>query len=139
MSYIELLKSPQWQKRRLEMLERAGWKCEECSASEKQLHVHHLLYEKGRKPWEYGDKLLRVLCEDCHSEWHGRKEVLDTAFACLSVERNMVVLGFMCGLLDIEKADSGGVPAGLENWNIRKSEDFATGYYAAMHAWEDGA
>ena len=31
--YAELLKKPQWQKRRLQMLEKAGWKCVECGAA----------------------------------------------------------------------------------------------------------
>ena len=30
--YAELLKKPQWQKRRLQMLEKAGWRCVECGA-----------------------------------------------------------------------------------------------------------
>ena len=42
--YAELLKKPQWQKRRLQMLEKAGWMCAECGAEEQQLHVHHKRY-----------------------------------------------------------------------------------------------
>ena len=69
--YAELLKKPQWQKRRLRMLEAAGWKCVECGAEEQQLHVHHKRYIAGAKPWEYGDEDLAVLCEQCHEKAHG--------------------------------------------------------------------
>ena len=69
--YAELLKKPQWQKRRLQMLEKAGWKCVECGAEEQQLHVHHKRYIAGAKPWEYEDEDLAVLCETCHDMAHG--------------------------------------------------------------------
>lgn len=69
--YAELLKKPQWQKRRLQMLEKAGWKCVECGAEEQQLHVHHKRYIAGAKPWEYEDEDLAVLCERCHEKAHG--------------------------------------------------------------------
>lgn len=70
--YREMLALPQWQKRRLQMLEKAGWKCVECGAEEQQLHVHHKRYIAGAKPWEYEDEDLAVLCERCHERAHGR-------------------------------------------------------------------
>lgn len=69
--YAELLKKPQWQKRRLQMLEKADWRCVECGAEDQQLHVHHKRYIAGAKPWEYGDEDLAVLCEQCHEKAHG--------------------------------------------------------------------
>jgi hypothetical protein len=30
MGYADLLKNPQWQKKRLEVLEASGWECEMC-------------------------------------------------------------------------------------------------------------
>ena len=69
--YAELLKKPQWQKRRLQMLEKAGWRCVECGAEEQQLHVHHKRYIAGAKPWEHEDDDLAVLCEQCHEKAHG--------------------------------------------------------------------
>lgn len=68
--YREMLALPQWQKRRLQMLEKAGWKCVECGAEEQQLHVHHKRYIAGAKPWEYEDEDLAVLCERCHEKAH---------------------------------------------------------------------
>lgn len=69
--YAELLKKPQWQKRRLQMIEAADWKCVECGAEERQLHVHHRRYIAGAMPWEYADEDLAVLCEQCHDKAHG--------------------------------------------------------------------
>lgn len=65
-SYSELLRDPRWQKKRLEVMERQGFECEECGAKHKTLNVHHAYYEKGCKPWEYPADSLHCLCEDCH-------------------------------------------------------------------------
>jgi hypothetical protein len=66
MTYAEKLKDPRWQKRRLEVLESAGWKCSSCERSDATLHVHHRRYVGGREPWEYEDDELESLCEHCH-------------------------------------------------------------------------
>ena len=44
-SYKKLLKDPRWQKKRLKVLERAGWACEECGDTKTELHVHHTFYD----------------------------------------------------------------------------------------------
>ncbi len=64
--YFEKLKDPRWQKKRLGILERADWKCEECARADQTLHVHHTLYIYGKEPWEYRDEELKCLCEECH-------------------------------------------------------------------------
>lgn len=66
-SYSELLKSPHWQRKRLEILQLANFACEECEETDKALHVHHKAYKRGVKPWEYEANELQCLCEDCHS------------------------------------------------------------------------
>jgi len=66
-TYIELLKHPKWQKKRLQILSRDNFTCQDCFDDEKTLHVHHKIYTKGAKPWEYEDVHLITLCEDCHS------------------------------------------------------------------------
>jgi hypothetical protein len=93
-SYAELLRDPRWQKRRLEMLEKAGWACAECGDKERTLHVHHLRYRRGLKPWEYGDGELLVLCEDCHTRWHELKAALDESLCFLSIKELGVLVGF---------------------------------------------
>ena len=67
-TYWELLKHPNWQRKRLAVLERAGFTCEECGSTEKTLEVHHTFYEKGLLPWEYPDFSLHCLCHDCHRQ-----------------------------------------------------------------------
>jgi hypothetical protein len=71
MTYAEKLKDPRWQKRRLEVLEDRGWKCEACADTDMTLHVHHDKY-KGQ-PWEAENEDLFVLCEECHSKVHKAK------------------------------------------------------------------
>lgn len=66
MTYAEKLKDPRWQKKRLEVLERAGWACEWCASSTKTLHVHHGYYRKGAAPWDYSQEYLHALCHECH-------------------------------------------------------------------------
>lgn len=57
-------KSPKWQKKRLEILERDQWKCCACLDAESTLHVHHVAYDG--QPWEVHDSLMQTLCEVCH-------------------------------------------------------------------------
>lgn len=69
-TYSESLKHPMWQRKRLEILNRDGFKCMACGATDKTLHVHHLMYVKGREPWNYPNSSLVTLCEDCHEYEH---------------------------------------------------------------------
>lgn len=64
-NYSEKLKSPKWQKKRLEILSRDKWKCKLCSDTETTLNVHHLKYTK--EPWNAPNIDLITLCEHCHS------------------------------------------------------------------------
>lgn len=68
MTYAEKLKDPRWQKKRLEILNRDGFKCTRCESEKKTLHVHHLYYNKGFEPWEARSEHLETLCEDCHQQ-----------------------------------------------------------------------
>ncbi len=70
MAYGEQLKHPNWQRKRLEVLQRSDFKCERCGNGESTIHVHHKQYFKGRMAWEYDSKELAALCEDCHQEEH---------------------------------------------------------------------
>lgn len=63
--YIEKLRDPRWQKRRLEVFEAAKFSCECCGDTKRTLHVHHLRYVKC-EPWEAKDEDLECLCEVCH-------------------------------------------------------------------------
>lgn len=67
-AYVEKLKDPRWQKKRLKILERDDWTCQACSSSEKTLHVHHKVYLPSKEPWDIPENLLITLCEDCHDK-----------------------------------------------------------------------
>ena len=68
--YAEQCRKPEWQKKRLEVLELAGWKCEMCWQTEKTLSVHHHYYKSGAKPWEYPNRAYMAVCESCHKLLH---------------------------------------------------------------------
>jgi hypothetical protein len=73
-TYADKLRDPKWQKKRLEMLEKAGWKCERCGTNESELHVHHKGYVKDREPWDYKDWVYVVVCDQCHKIEHERMQ-----------------------------------------------------------------
>lgn len=65
-TYGEKLEDPRWQRKRLKIFERDGWKCTLCNDERHALHVHHEKYEAGREPWEIEDVFLKTLCKYCH-------------------------------------------------------------------------
>jgi hypothetical protein len=71
MDYKEKLNHPKWQKRRLEIMQKADWKCEKCGCDSEQLHVHHTDYKAGGpNPWDYEDQYLQCICATCHTLSH---------------------------------------------------------------------
>lgn len=70
--YAEQRRDPRWQKKRLQIMERDGFKCISCDASDKTLHIHHAYYVKGRMPWEYPNFSLSTMCWECHEIAHDR-------------------------------------------------------------------
>lgn len=69
-SYKQKLQDPQWQKKRLTIMERDQWACRGCGDKESMLCVHHLEYKRGANPWEYPDDKLVTLCPGCHEDEH---------------------------------------------------------------------
>ena len=67
-SYLEKLKDPRWQKKRLEILERDSWCCQKCFDCDSTLHVHHRVYFNNKDPWDIDNEFLVTLCKDCHTE-----------------------------------------------------------------------
>ena len=70
--YFKKYKDPRWQKLRLQILEREGFKCQACGRSNETLHIHHLWYEFDKEPWEANPRLLECLCVTCHA---ARKDI----------------------------------------------------------------
>ena len=81
MTYSEKLTDPRWQKKRLLILERDGWRCIFCGDDKSSLQVHHILYKK-RDPWDYPDYLYQTLCKDCHKL---RQELTDKTVDALRI------------------------------------------------------
>ncbi len=52
------------------MFERDKWTCEDCGATNKTLHAHHVSYEKGLDTWDYQIHEIMCLCEECHERKH---------------------------------------------------------------------
>ncbi len=63
--YSQKLRDPRWQRKRLEIMQRDGFKCTCCGDSMTTLNVNHLQY--AGQPWEVDDRYLETLCESCHS------------------------------------------------------------------------
>lgn len=73
MGYSDDLKDWKWQEKRAEIIERDDAHCRSCNfygGDSPQigeiLHVHHIIYKKGLKPWEYNNDDLITLCDKCH-------------------------------------------------------------------------
>lgn len=69
-SYRRKLDTPQWRQFAAATKQRRGGGCQCCKRTDLGLHVHHIFYENGREPWEYGDDEVVVLCPPCHKEMH---------------------------------------------------------------------
>ena len=76
MTYAEKLKSPKWQKKRLEILSRDEFTCKLCGDTEETLHVHHLKYEKGKHPADIDSKHLITYCAECHQIVEANKHLI---------------------------------------------------------------
>jgi len=98
-SYKDKLLDPRWQKKRLEILERDGWRCRYCGNDKLTLHVHHVLYLKGVDPWDYEDADLHALCEDCHL-LEKRRDEMDYQSVGLLRQLGVSALA-MCGVLGL--------------------------------------
>lgn len=91
--YADLLKRPEWYRRRKEIFARDGFLCQKCSSSgyDRQLQVHHLRYRVGVAPWEYEDEELLTLCIDCHKLTHATSKipVFDESGDLVSIPQTM--------------------------------------------------
>lgn len=73
MPYNLYLQSPEWQERRKQHLQSAGYRCQVCNAGNVTLDVHHRTYER-RGCESYMD--LTVLCRTCHDTFHNERELV---------------------------------------------------------------
>lgn len=104
LTYSQQLAHPLWQRRRLEMLNEAGWQCMACFDEEKQLHVHHRQYFKGRMAWEYANSELQVLCSACHERLHVVDEQIKAILCRVPPGEALAVLAGYFGQMSDETA-----------------------------------
>lgn len=97
-TYWELLKHPLWQRKRLQVMERAGFKCQSCGTGEVTLHVHHQYYERGKNPWDYPDASLRCLCENCHEDAQLNMTLTHRALGIMDPYWSEQLYGYINGL-----------------------------------------
>lgn len=97
-TYAELLKDPRWQKKRLLVLERDSWECVHCGDADKTLHVHHRIYRKNTKPWDYEDNVYETLCEACHKKATELQREFNEQLAHLDYTDMVTLLGYAKGL-----------------------------------------
>lgn len=105
-TYYEKLKSPKWQKKRLEILNDRGFVCESCCDDSQQLHVHHKIYKKGLSPWDYPSYNYAVLCESCHKEAHNVIDKMNTLVGLLPIDGYFTqhgVYDFIVGFLNADE------------------------------------
>lgn len=94
LTYSEKLRNPRWQRKRLEIWDRAGNKCENCNDSEFEMHVHHKWYERGREPWEYPNEALALLCSECHKQAQVTKLLMDKLVGTMTIEQQDSIVFF---------------------------------------------
>lgn len=109
-SYAEKLKDPRWQRKRLEIMKRDNFTCQDCRSETKTLNVHHRLYIPGIEPWNYPDYLLITLCEECHKKegegWPRYvKELGERCQHCL-LTYQVFLLSYAINHLAIDTADN---------------------------------
>lgn len=68
--YSDLLNCIDWQFKRLKVLIRDAYTCQDCKVVAIDLHVHHLYYIKDKLPWEMDESGLISLCAKCHKKRH---------------------------------------------------------------------
>ena len=95
MEFFDQLKHPEWQKKRLEVLNLHNFTCQECGAKDKQLHVHHPSYAKGRMLWDYGAKFLQCLCGSCHETAHDLDHIIKMSSVTLNSSNKRRILGYI--------------------------------------------
>ncbi len=106
-TYHEKLLDPRWQKKRLKIMERAGFCCENCGNGRMTLHIHHGFYKRGFEPWDYPDETLKCLCADCHEDVGVAMECLHEAIARTPVFAWREIVVFLRTLNDVAATPEG--------------------------------
>jgi hypothetical protein len=119
LTYSEQLAHPNWQRKRLEILNRDSFECTDCGSKENQLHVHHKYYKKGKMAWDYPDDCLITLCGQCHKSLEDSKQALITVIGDLTEYDIQELTGYALAIRNEDDIDE-----------IRKSPFMASGWVA---------
>lgn len=68
---------PKWQQLRLLVMNRDNFSCVLCGSKDKTFNVHHKVYKKGYKVFQYNLKDLVTLCDQCHDKHHKQEGSLN--------------------------------------------------------------
>ncbi|KKQ74820.1 MAG: hypothetical protein US97_C0056G0002 [Microgenomates group bacterium GW2011_GWF1_38_5] len=106
-NYKEQYQHPQWQKKRLEILQRDNFTCRSCDSQEKQLSVHHQYYLEDKMIWEYPNNCYLSLCEDCHEEANNLRKTTPHNLFVLFCDLGFTVweLNYMAAILGGQKEE----------------------------------
>ncbi len=109
--YSDQLRNPRWQRKRLQIFERDGWKCCLCGDENSELHVHHTYYAKGKRPWEYPNEDLVTYCNHCHTKRHFWEDSIGIVVPWVVYQEEYQSLDYPLLLLErIEKSSSDDYP-----------------------------
>lgn len=72
--YNKLLLADEWKEYSYLVKRRDNFRCRSCG-SDRNLHVHHLAYKEGLKPWDYPRDWVVTLCNLCHYQEHKKKQI----------------------------------------------------------------
>lgn len=77
--YKNLLKKEEWKTFRSRILELDNYTCTKCNTCYKEepsnLNIHHKVYYRGLRPWEYNPEDVTTYCRRCHAEEHNLLEM----------------------------------------------------------------
>lgn len=77
--YRNLLKTEEWKTFRSRILELDNYTCTKCNTCYKEepsnLNIHHKVYYRGLRPWEYTPEDVTTYCRRCHAEEHNFLEM----------------------------------------------------------------
>jgi len=124
-SYADKLRDPRWQKKRLEVLNRFGWACDDCGAADEELHVHHRYYEKGVEPWGYEDDCYQALCKTCHERRTEYDRRAARILGTLPADKRHRAMAFIAGLGRSNGVDQHDLPSYTFTW--KNAREFSRG------------
>ena len=123
---------PRWQKRRLEIMQRDGFKCRDCESNKETLNVHHAYYVKGRRCWSYPDFALETLCHGCHNDRHKCTEDNENALDSDTEEKLSVISEWE---IDLDWIMNGNPECGAL-WFMAAEINQALRYYPQMELFK---